>query len=139
MTDPREYGDMDNNPVSLDKLCRTEPEWAASRIRVMEAEAARLREELSLCDSRNEELQGMWDALGDLRAEIAKAIALTPASPREPTVRGRTDTESEIAEWLDSESLRLAKLGWAEPSASAALTARDIRAKKYLNRDGGND
>lgn len=35
--------DIDGNPVTLDKLCRLEPAWAASRIRVMEAELARLR------------------------------------------------------------------------------------------------
>jgi len=34
MTD-RIYKDADGRPVSLETLCRLEPEWAASRIREM--------------------------------------------------------------------------------------------------------
>lgn len=33
-----QYYDMDNNPVTLDKLCRTEPEWAANVIRQLRGE-----------------------------------------------------------------------------------------------------
>jgi len=34
----QQYYDRDGNPVTLDKLCRLEPEWAANRIRVMTGE-----------------------------------------------------------------------------------------------------
>ena len=30
--------DADGNPVTLDRLCKLEPEWAANRIRSLEAE-----------------------------------------------------------------------------------------------------
>jgi len=30
----RTYRDIDGNPVTLDKLCRMEPAWAANRLRV---------------------------------------------------------------------------------------------------------
>jgi len=37
-----EYQDIDGNPVSLDKLCRIEPAWAANRIRSSAADYAAL-------------------------------------------------------------------------------------------------
>lgn len=49
----RQYYDQDGNKVSLDKLCRIEPAWAANRLRAelkenrrLTAENARLRGEL---------------------------------------------------------------------------------------------
>ena len=36
------YHDIDGNPCSIDKLCREEPEWAASRIREMTNKIASL-------------------------------------------------------------------------------------------------
>lgn len=38
------YRDIDGNIVSLDHLCRTEPEWAANRIRVLTIAHGRTRE-----------------------------------------------------------------------------------------------
>jgi len=43
-----DYHDADGSPVSLDRLCRDEPQWAASQIarlqeRVVELEGERLR------------------------------------------------------------------------------------------------
>ena len=34
MADEPQYFDVDGNPVSLHRLCRLEPEWAANRVRV---------------------------------------------------------------------------------------------------------
>ncbi len=37
-----EYHDVDGNPVTLHKLCRTEPEWAKNRIETLLTEIERL-------------------------------------------------------------------------------------------------
>jgi hypothetical protein len=61
VTDEIQRYDSDGNPVSLDTMVRREPEWAASRIRRMEADLASaeargrlagLREAEVLCRSR---------------------------------------------------------------------------------------
>ncbi len=44
-----EFQDRDGNPVSLDKLCREEPEWAANRIRVERAAAQELVDAMPKC------------------------------------------------------------------------------------------
>ena len=47
LEDERNYFDADGNEVSLDKLVRIEPAWAANRIRWMTAENERLKAALS--------------------------------------------------------------------------------------------
>ena len=54
------YADLDGKPISLDRLCRTEPEWAASWIR-------QLTDERDEYDSEIARLRG---ALGMARTEI---------------------------------------------------------------------
>lgn len=52
------YHDAEGNPVSLDKLCRTEPEWAANCIRQLRriAEAAALVSSMSTYDEDADEV-----------------------------------------------------------------------------------
>lgn len=47
-----EYKDIDGRPVSLEALCRDEPEWAANNTKRLEAECERLREALGdVCEN----------------------------------------------------------------------------------------
>lgn len=46
MNEERQRYNIDGAPVSLERLCRMEPEWAASRIRHMEAEMEHLQKML---------------------------------------------------------------------------------------------
>ncbi len=39
------YKDRDGNPTTLEELCRTEPDWACSRIRHMRAELDTVKKE----------------------------------------------------------------------------------------------
>jgi len=38
MSDERKYYDLEGHEVTLDSLCRKEPEWAANRLRTLERE-----------------------------------------------------------------------------------------------------
>lgn len=83
--------DIDGNPVTLDKLCRLEPAWAASRIRVMEAELEALRE--------------MREALMAVERDVAENAEDTSygypcvEDPRDYTPDEESCTEAEIANW----------------------------------------
>ena len=58
---PEKYKDMDGNPVSLDRLCREEPAWAANRIRDLEEKIRALLHDL--VDAR------------DCMAEVKKSVS----------------------------------------------------------------
>lgn len=62
-----DYKDMDGNPVTLEKLIRTEPEWAASRVR----EGRKAEAELAARDKRIAELS---IRVRDLEAACEAAI-----------------------------------------------------------------
>jgi len=77
MNEQRQYFDIDGNPVTLHKLCKTEPEWAQSRIELMTKEIESLQWERTLAweefeteyrkqDKRIESLQGEHKAMLDL-------------------------------------------------------------------------
>lgn len=53
------YQLQDGTPTTLETLCRKDPEWAASRIRVERADVARLREALTKCCEAVEDV-GPW-------------------------------------------------------------------------------
>jgi len=50
MNEQRQYFDIDGNPVTLHKLCKTEPEWAQSRIELMTKEIESLQAEIAQRD-----------------------------------------------------------------------------------------
>jgi len=76
LPDTTTYRDADGNLVSLDKLCRLEPEWAASRIRVM---TRRLEELESILAAKTFE--------GQYRYPDARPVS--PASQPETQRQGR--------------------------------------------------
>ena len=47
MPDDKKYQDIDGNYVTLDKLCRTEPAWAANVIRTLRADRDELQTRLT--------------------------------------------------------------------------------------------
>lgn len=65
MTDEIQYRDLDGKPCSLDTLCRKEPEWAASRLRV---ELATIKD----LQSRLEETERARDAAHALYVDALK-------------------------------------------------------------------
>ena len=66
-----EYRDIDNNPVSLLKLIKTEPEWAESRITFMEKRIKELEKVYPFLYSENQRLtDGIKRIIGEIRAEI---------------------------------------------------------------------
>lgn len=74
-----DYQDQEGNPVTLDKLCRTEPEWAANQIRHRD----KLQDELDAAKEEIERLQeliaGRYSTGGrseiDYQNEIARKNA----------------------------------------------------------------
>jgi len=57
------YHDIDGKPCSLEKLCRTSPEWAANRIRA-------LITQVSKAEDRVAELEAVIDAARKLQDDM---------------------------------------------------------------------
>lgn len=84
------YRDADGNPVSLERLVRIEPDWAASRSRADRARIAELEAQLAeqaglVRDAREMLLvvgQGRWDLHVDY-TEVSDWLART--APKEAT------------------------------------------------------
>lgn len=76
-----EYHDMDGNPCSLETLCRREPAWAASRLRVELSEVARLRAEREHYRRRIARLLGV--GITQVKIDAEWLVRLRVAKPAE--------------------------------------------------------
>lgn len=63
------YQDIDGNNVSLDKLCRLEPEWAASRIRFQRNLLKKIEELCSYNELRSFLARDILNIIGDNLSE----------------------------------------------------------------------
>lgn len=82
---PLDRVDIDGNPVTLDTLCRRAPDWAANRIRVMEAAlyriadwthryGARLKPSLGHADTFGDGVRACKEEVGGLLREFTNAV-----------------------------------------------------------------
>ena len=90
----RDYFDIDGNPCTLDQLCRKEPMWAASRLRVADARIAQL-----------DALVAIYEAWTARRGVTIEQVAY---------VRERTATLYTEAEKDESVAAVLRRAGWMD-------------------------
>ena len=87
---PEHYKDRNGKPISLEQLVRDEPEWAASRIRIMSAELGQqpernrltVEEAEHLADSLEQRLDELQKTRRDLDAEILEDLARIEAEEK---------------------------------------------------------
>ena len=71
-----DYQDADGNSITLDKLCRKEPAWAASRLR---AGQERITELELAADGKNHMLTGCTESLNKALERVAELEAFVVA------------------------------------------------------------
>lgn len=146
--DEKTYRDSDDNPCTLDILCRREPEWAASRHRVMEARILELEVEverkvrIATLEQQNRALKHQIDCeLAEAKAECGKAIddAEKAEAQRNEAQRAEKEARQEfineaqtrrnivsLLEDRDKDVARLrSALEWAEQCLNSWATAAE--------------